>query len=135
MARPRKLPKLGEAKSEVIAENFLKQDPEELEKCADLDTRIVVAHHVPAYRRVVFLNGRDPGFTLEFHYSSATHPLKSYKLVHGKEYDLPEEVIENLEGCNEPQYGYRPGMDGHPEMYVISKKYIFQLRNAPKKSA
>jgi len=84
---------------------------------------------VPEHRRVQFLNGRDPGIPLEFHYSTKTHPLKQYKLIHGHEYDLPIEVIEHIESCAERNYGYRTGADGHPEMYTKSLKYIFQCKS------
>lgn len=136
MARTQRMRRLNDAKSEVIAENILKQDPEGLQKTEDMQIdRVVIAKQIPEYRQVVFLNGRDPGYPLDFHYASATHPLKIYKLLHGQEYKLPVEIIEHLEGCNEPQYGYRRGLDGHPEMYITSRKYIFQLRTPPKKAA
>lgn len=136
MARPRKMQRLNDAKSEVIAENFLKQDPEGQVTTQDhsLD-KVVLAKHVPEYRKINFLNGRDPGYPLDFHYSSKTHPLKIYKLLHGKEYNLPVEIIEHLESLSEPQYGYRKGMDGHPEMFINSRKFIFQCRNVPKNAA
>ena len=136
MARTQRMRRLNDAKSEVIAENILKQDPEGLQKTEDVQLdQVVITKHIPEYRTVVFLNGRDPGYPLDFHYASATHPLKLYKLLHGHEYKLPVEIIEHLESCNEPQYAYRRGLDGHPEMYIVSRKYIFQLRNPPKKAA
>ena len=136
MARIQRMRKLNDAKSEVIAENILKQNPEGFESTDDnIHAQVVVTNHVPEYRRVVFINRRDPGYPLDFHYASKTHPLKIYKLLHGIEYNLPVEVIEHLEGCAENQYAYRKGLDGHPEMYVSGRKYIFQLRNPPKKAA
>lgn len=135
MARPRKMQRLNDAKPEVIAENILKQDPEGLPKTEDAAPQIVVSPTIPEYRKVVFINGRDSGYPLEFHYCTKTHPLKQYKLLHGFEYNLPVEVIEHLEQCNEPIYAYRKGLDGHPEMYVISRKYHFQLRTPAKAKA
>lgn len=132
MARPRK--KLNEAKSEVIAQEILKENPEGLPDLPD-ESEIVIAKVMPVARRIVFINGRDPGYPLEFHYHSKTHPLKHYKLLHGHEYTLTEEIIEHLEGCREPQYAYRKGLDGHQEHYICSYKYIFQCRNAPKVKA
>jgi hypothetical protein len=134
MARP--LGSLNKAKSKVIAENVLEENPEGLPP-VDHDSldKIVVINEVPKYRRIVFINGRDPGYPLDFHYSSATHPLKIYKLIHGQEYDLPEEIIEHLESRSEPVYAYRRGNDGHPEMYTESRKYIFQCRTPPRKTA
>lgn len=136
MARPRKMQRLNEAKSEVIADNVLKQDPDGLPPVdmAILE-KVAVVKMMPKFRKIVFLNGRDPGYPLDFHYASKTHPLKIYKLLHGQEYDLPEEVIEHLESCAEPQYAYRKGLDGHPQMFVESRKFIFQCRNAPRKAA
>ena len=127
---------LNEAKAEVIAENVLQENPEGLPPVdIDMLDKVVVANQIPKYRKIVFINGRDPGYPLDFHYSSKTHPLKIYKLLHGQEYDLPEEIIEHLESCNEPVYAYRKGRDGHPEMFIESRKYIFQCRNPQRKTA
>lgn len=126
---------LNDAKAEVIAENVLKQNPEGFESTDDYVAPVVISNHIPEFRKVIFLNGRDPGLPLDFHYASKNHPLKTYKLLHGHEYNLQVEVIEHLESCSEPQYGYRRGMDGHPEMYIVSRKFLYQLRNAPTKAA
>jgi hypothetical protein len=122
MARPKS--KLNDQKSEFIEENVLKENPEGLPD----ETGIVLHKHIPKMERIVFLNGRDPGYPLDFHYHSKTHPLKSYTLYHGHEHDLPMEVIDHLENCAERQYGYTTGPDGHPKMYVKSLKYIFQCK-------
>lgn len=136
MARTRKMRRLNDAKSEVIAEHVLKENPEGLPPVDYAKTeKVVVAKYVPEYRDIIFLNGRDPGYPLDFHYSSKTHPLKIYKLIHGAQYKLPIEVIEHLESRSEPVYGYRKGFDGHPEMYVLSRKFFFQCRNAPRAAA
>jgi len=136
MARPRRMQKLNNAKSEVIAKNVLEENPEGLPPVDHSQmNKITVAKYVPEYRDIVFLNGRDPGYPLDFHYSSKTHPLKIYKLLHGQSYKLPVEVIDHLESRSEPVYGYRRGLDGHPEMYKISEKFIFQCRNVPRKAA
>ncbi len=136
MPRPRKEPKLNAAKSEVIEEAWLKQDPDGFEpsKAAVADDEIVIAHYVPEMKKIVFTNGRDPGQELMFHYHTKTHPLKHYTLFHGKEYDLPVEVIEHLENCAEKQYGYRQGPNGHPEMYVKGLKYLYSCKS-PRKVA
>lgn len=136
MARPQRMQRLNDAKSEVIAENVFKENPDGLEKSDDiLSEKVAVYNTIPNFRKIIFLNGRDPGYPLDFHYSSATHPLKIYKLLHGKEYELPEEIISHLEQCAEPQYAKRIGVHGYEETFVVSKKYIFQCRNAPKKAA
>jgi len=134
MARPQS--KLNNAKSEVIKENHLKETPDGFQEpqAPGGDSGIVIANHIPEMRRVQFINGRDPGQELMFHYHSKTHPLKHYTLFHGKEYDLPIEVIEHLENCAEKVYGYRAGPSGHPEMYVKSLKYIFSCK-PPRKIA
>lgn len=136
MARIQRLRRLNDAKSEVIAENVLKQNPEGHASTEDVKIeQVVIAKKMPEYRRIIFINGRDPGYPLDFHYSSSTHPLKKYTLFHGFEHELPIEIIEHLESCAECQYGYRKGVDGHPEMYVSGKKYLYQFRNPPKKAA
>lgn len=133
MARTRRMRRLNDAKSEVIAENVLVENPVGLPPVDHKQMeKIIISQTVPKMRKIVFLNGRDPGYPLDFHYSSATHPLKIYKLLHGHEYELPEEVIEHLESCNEPQYAYKKGLDGHPQMFIESRKYIFQCRNVRK---
>lgn len=128
MARPQK--RLNDQKSEVIESNILKENPEGFPEAKGPggDSGIVIATHIPEVRRVVFVNGRDPGQELMFHYHTKTHPLKHYTLFHGKEYDLPAEVIDHLENCAERVYGYRPGPSGHPEMYTKSLKYIFSCK-------
>jgi hypothetical protein len=136
MARPRKMQRLNDAKSEVIAENLLKENPEGLPPIQAYDPeKIVIAKSIPKMKKFVFLNNRDPGVALCFHYASATHPLKNYTLYHGLEHELPEEVIDHLESCNEPQYSYRKGVDGHPESFIESRRYIFQCRSAPRRAA
>ena len=124
MARPRS--KLNDLKPEALEEQILQENPEGISN----EVKIVIAKEIPKTRRIMFLNGRDPGYPLEFHYHSKTHPLKHYTLYHGKEYDLTEEIIHHLENCAERQYGYRQGPNGHPEMYTKSLKYIFQCKSA-----
>lgn len=129
MAKTRR--RLNDASSQVIQEEILKQNPKGLPD----ESGIVIATQIPEYRNVIFINQRDPGYPLEFHYASGTHPLKHYKLLDGKEHTLPVEVIEHLESCAERQYGYRKGMDGHPEMFTKGLKYIFTFRNPQKLKA
>lgn len=130
MAKTQK--RLNDSKSKVIQENILQETPEGFQEPEDFihESGIVVAKHIPEVRRIQFLNGRDPGQELMFHYHTATHPLKHYTLFHGKEYDLPVEIIEHLENCSENIYGYKPGPSGHPEMYVKSKRYVFTCKSA-----
>lgn len=124
--------KLNDTSGKEITEAFLKQDPEGLATTEDIEKKIVVAKHIPEMRRAVFLNQRDPGVALHFHYASATHPLKLYTLYHGFEHELPVEVIEHLETCGEAQYGWRKNSQGLPECFIKGHKYIFQFRNAKK---
>lgn len=133
MARPQK--RLGDSKEEIVNKEILKENPEGYESTHDLETKIVIATHVPEMRRVVFINNRDPGYPLDFHYSSKTHPLKIYRLFHGYEHELPVEVIEHLESCTEPQYGWRKDQFGKNEQYINGRKYIFQFRNPARKAA
>ncbi len=132
MARPRKL---NDQRVQVVHEEVLKENPDGFsDELADPNP-VVIAKHIPEYRRVQFLNGRDPGVALQFHYSSGTHPLKQYTLYHGYEHDLPVEVITHLESCNEPQYGYRKNERDEVESFIKSRKFIFQFRTPPKKVA
>lgn len=132
MARPQS--KFKNASSETIEQNLLQENPEGLPSCGTVpaEGEIVIAKYIPEMRRIQFINGRDPGQELMFHYHSKTHPLKHYTLYHGKEYDLPVEIIEHLESCAEKQYGYRLGPNGHPEMYTKTLKYIFRCQNVKK---
>ena len=133
MPRPKKEPKLNAEKSEVIEEAWLKETPDGFSEPKGVP-EVVIATYIPPMKRVVFINGRDPGQELMFHYHTKTHPLKHYTLFHGKEYDLAEEVIEHLENCAEKQYGYRQGPNGHPEMYVKGLKYLYSCKS-PRKIA
>jgi hypothetical protein len=127
---PRPKSKINNKPSEYIEENFLKDSPEGLPPMDEdrIAPQIVVSRHIPKMEKVIFLNGRDPGETLYFHFASATHPLKIYTLYHGQEVDLPVEVIKNLEECNTKNYGYKVGRSGHPECYVKSVNYIFTCK-------
>jgi hypothetical protein len=47
MARPRKMQRLNDAKSEVIADNMLKQNPQGLPNTEDLSIeKVVIAKHI-----------------------------------------------------------------------------------------
>lgn len=89
------------------------------------ENQVVVINDMPRYERVTFRNQRDPGYMLEFHYASKSHPFKQYKLVDGTQYDLPIEVIKNLESCRENIEKYRRNSDGVPEIYVAGYKTHF----------
>jgi hypothetical protein len=123
--------------SEYIEDNILKVNPEGLPECPTVPAigEVVVAPVMPEMKRIQFINGRDPGYPLDFHYHSKTHPLKHYTLYHGKEYDLSVEIIDHLENCAERQYGYRQGPNGHPEMYTKGLKYNFRCQNVRQKAA
>lgn len=86
---------------------------------------IVIASGNPQFEKVVFRNQRDPGHVLEFHYHSKTSPFKQYKLIDGHQYELPVEVIKNLESCRENVEKYRRNADGIPEIYVAGYKTHF----------
>lgn len=117
--------KLNDASGSVIEENFLKQNPEGFSDAPS----IVATNQMPKYVKATFLNNRDPGVALHFHYHSKTHPIKHYTLYHGSEHLLPEEIIDHLENCSEPQYAYRKNPEGHQEHYISGYKYIFSFRN------
>lgn len=128
MAKAKK--NLNSKSSEYLEQNVFKENPEGLPEVSGPEDKagLVKATNIPEMRRIIFVNGRDPGHELMFHYHTATHPLKHYTLYHGKEYDLPVEVIEHLEHCAEKQYGYRKGPSGHPEMYVKGLRYLFSCK-------
>jgi hypothetical protein len=136
MPRAKREIKLNTQKSEVVHEAWLQETPEGFSepKGPVHDSGIVITNRIPEMRRIVFMNGRDPGQELMFHYHSKTHPLKHYTLFHGKEYDLPVEVIDHLENCAEKIYGYRQGASGHPEMYTKGLKYLYSCKT-PRKVA
>lgn len=123
--------KLKNASSEVIQENFLQDNEEML-----TDHKVVIAREIPKMENIVFMNNRDPGVTLHFHYASKTHPLKHYDLIHGQTYNLPVEVIRHLEGSNEHDpyachkrlYGRRMRADGLSETYVNAFTSYFQCK-------
>jgi hypothetical protein len=136
MARPKN--NLNSKSSEYIEENFLSPTPEGLETRATVphDGELVVSGYIPEMRKVQFVNGRDPGQELMFHYHSETHPLKHYTLFHGKEYTLPVEIIEHLENCSIPVYAYRTSPEsGLPEMFTKSQKYLYQLKSVKQRAA
>lgn len=94
------------------------------------ENQVVVMDEVPRHEKIVFRNQRDPGHVLEFHYASKTHPFKMYKLIDGKDYLLPYEVIKNLESCRENTEKYRRNSDGLPEIYVAGYKTHFVCERA-----
>lgn len=94
------------------------------------ENQVVVMHEIPKFEKVIFRNQRDPGHPLEFHYASKTHPFKQYKLIDGHEYNLPVEVIKNLEQCRENIEKYRRNADGIPEIYIAGYKTHFVCERA-----
>lgn len=126
---------LGELDKETVDRNFLSEQP-------DIDVNKVVHPHsasmpVPTFSEIVFMNNRDPGITLHFHYASKTHPLRHYDLVHGQTYRLQDEVIRHLEGTNEQDmwschkrlYGRRMKSDGVTETFVNGYTPYFQCKH------
>lgn len=92
--------------------------------------KVVIAHEIPHVETIIFRNQRDPGYPLEFHYSSKSHPFKQYKLIDGVRYTLPLEVIRNLESCRENIEKYRRNSEGLPEVYVAGYKTHFVCERA-----
>jgi hypothetical protein len=89
------------------------------------ENQVVVVDKVPHIEKITFRNQRDPGHELQFHYASKTHPFKQYTLIDGYQYDLPVEVIKNLEGCRENIEKYRKGTSGLPEIYIAGYRTHF----------
>lgn len=112
--------KLQEAHLAGPADESIEQVAAELK-----ENQVVVAEAMPHFEKITFRNQRDPGYPLEFHYASKNHPFKQYKLIDGMEYDLPYEVIKNLEGCRENIHKYRRNSEGIPEVYIAGYKTHF----------
>lgn len=125
--RPKKIAveKLQEEHLTGPADEPLEQVAKELQ-----ENQVVVFSDVPKTEKVVFRNQRDPGYPLEFHYSSKTHPFKMYNLVDGQTYILPVEVIRNLENCRENIEKYRRNSQGIPEIYIAGYKTHFVCERA-----
>ena len=118
---------------EKLQETHLQGPADEpIEVSAELlqDGMVVAANEVPRMENITFRNQRDPGHVLEFHYSSKTHPFRQYKLIDGKQYHLPFEVIRNLESCREEIHKYRKNEEGVPEIYVAGYKSHFACERA-----
>lgn len=122
LSRSKKIP------VEKLQENFLSGPADEsIDKAAKemKENQVITFTDVPKYEWVIFRNQRDPGHVLEFHYSSKTHPFKQYKLIDGQKYNLPIEVIRNLERCRENIEKYRRNSEGIPEIYIAGYKTHF----------
>lgn len=128
-------PRLNDCSKATIDQNFLEEQPE-----IPVNEKVHVhsaSQPIPKMETIVFMNNRDPGVTLHFHYASATHPLRLYDLVHGQQYTLPVEVIKHLEGqnewdqwaCHQRLYGKRVKQDGTTEPYVNGYKSYFQCKS------
>lgn len=123
--------RLNDMSVETVHKNFLDENPE-----IPPNETVVIAKEIPRYERIRFLNNRDPGEMLHFHYASKTHKLKHYDLMHGFEYDLPVEVIRHLEGqnksdpyaCHRRTYGQRRRDDGITETYANGYVPYFQCQ-------
>lgn len=122
-----------ELSKEEIEERLLKKNQHDSEISRMLDETVVhVFKEVPKYRKVVFVNQRDPGVTLDFHYQSHSHPIKDYHLTPGIPIDLPEEIISHIENLCIPQYGTEVFDEnlGRFVRPVKGYKYHFSFRSA-----
>lgn len=118
---------------EQLQENHLAGPADEsIEEVAEAlkEDQVVVVPQITPYEKIVFRNQRDPGHPLEFHYSSKTHPFKQYKLIDGKEYSLPREVIYSLEQCRENIEKYCKNTDGLPEIFIAGYRTHFVCERA-----
>lgn len=120
--KEKKIPveKLQENHLSGPADEPIEQVREELQ-----EGKVVIATDIPRIEKITFRNQRDPGYPLEFHYASASHPFKQYKLIDGQQYELPLEVIRNLESCRENIHKYRRNSEGIPEIYISGYKTHF----------
>lgn len=126
--------RLNDCSGETIEKNFLEEE-------MDIPVNEVVHPHcasqpIPKMEEIIFINNRDPGVTLHFHYASKTHPLRLYDLIHGQKYTLQEEVIQHLEGtnpfdpwaCHQRLYGVQTMSDGTVKPCVTGYKSNFQCK-------
>lgn len=127
--KPRSEPKI---ETEVLQEDHLKgpADAPIAEIANDLLGTVIPVRGNQPVETIIFRNQRDPGYPLEFHYSSKTSPFKQYKLIDGHKYTLPVEVIKNLEQCRENIEKYRKNADGIPEIYIAGYKSHFICERA-----
>ena len=122
---------LNNAPQAIQDENFLLENPD-----IPVEQVVIVAREIPKMETIIFMNNRDSGVTLHFHYASKTHSLKHYDLVHGQRYTLPVEIIQHLEGqhehdpyaCHQRLYGRRMKEDGISETYVNGYNSYFQCK-------
>lgn len=127
--------RLNDADKETIEKNFLNEEIEDL-GIATEEKPVIIASYVPPMETITFINNRDPGVPLYFHYHSKTHPLKHYTLAHGHKYTLPVEVIRHLEGettndpwsCHTRKYARRMNSDGISETYANAFVANFQCK-------
>lgn len=124
--RPKRAPK--KIPVEKLQEEFLAGPADEEMEVVSKEMKeeqVVIADKVIPHERITFRNQRDPGHVLEFHWASAVHPFKQYKLIDGHQYTLPLEVIRNLESRRENIEKYRRNSEGIPEVYIAGYKTHF----------
>lgn len=103
----------------------------------DVPAELVVhtSAQLPEEQEIIFINNKDPGEVLEFHFHSKTHPLKHYKLIPGQKRKLPVEVIKHLEGqgdkdpysCHKREYEEK-FVDGFSQLFVRNYVSYYQCR-------
>jgi len=76
---------------------------------------------------IEFNNLENPGLTLEFTYGT-TQNFRRYKLVDGAKVKLSEKVVQHLESCGTPFYGYAPDGSGRMVKTRLSTKRRFSCR-------
>lgn len=94
-----------------------------------------VAQDIPKMQEIIFVNNKDPGEPLTFHYHSVNHPLKHYTLRPGQKYTLSEEIIRHLEGqsendpysCHKREYAEK-FENGETKLYIKNYVSYYQCR-------
>ena len=76
---------------------------------------------------IEFYNLEEPGVPLRFSYGSTKRP-ENFTLLHGGKYKLRREIIEHLESCQIPMWGYKPDGTGRMIKDVKGFKSRFQCR-------
>lgn len=128
--------RLDDCSKDVIEKNHLQEFMDEDLGIPTDEKPVIVATEIPKMETILFINNRDPGVPLMFHYHSKTHPLKHYTLVHGMKYTLPTEIVRHLEGevdsdpwsCHTRKYSRRMKEDGISETYASAYVSNFQCK-------
>lgn len=100
------------------------------------NANIEVVKAAPPMERIEFRNEQDPGSPKEFHFCHRKHniPPTHYVLYHGEEYDLPVEVIENLESRSLPMYEEVKDKHGNVTHIPKGSRFLYSCKPIRKRN-